>query len=161
MAALAARDPRLTLARRVITRPADAGGEAFEGVDEATFAEKVARGAFALYWRAHGLQYGIPAVIDADLAAGRDVLANLSRAVLAAAHVRFSDVAVIALDADRAVLADRLAARGRETAAQIAKRLDRPAPVLPPEIRVHRIDNSGVLNETVTTILSRLYPVRV
>ena len=57
--ALAAR-PDLRLVRRVITRPTDAGGEAFEGVTEQAFQQRSAMGDFAREWQAHGLRYGIP-----------------------------------------------------------------------------------------------------
>ena len=50
-------DPRFRFVRRVITRPADAGGEAHEAVT----AEEFAAREFALQWQAHGLSYGIPA----------------------------------------------------------------------------------------------------
>ncbi len=74
-----ASDPRFRFVRRAITRPADAGGEAHEAVTEAEFATR----AFALSWQAHGLRYGIPADIADDIAAGRVVVANVSRNVVA------------------------------------------------------------------------------
>src|SRR5271165_1721482 len=72
-------DPRFRFVRRVITRPAEAGGEAHEAVSEAEFTAR----AFALAWQAHGLRYGIPDDIAVDLAAGRVVVANVSRGVIA------------------------------------------------------------------------------
>src|SRR5487761_2171053 len=79
---------------------------------------------FALRWRAHGLDYGIPEDIEDDLARGRIVIANVSRAVIADAAARFP-VRVIAVTAPAAILAARLAGRGRETEADIAARLAR------------------------------------
>ncbi len=58
-------DPRFRFVRRVITRPAEAGGEAHEAVTETEFAARD----FALQWQAHGLRYGIPA--DAIARRGR------------------------------------------------------------------------------------------
>lgn len=125
--ALVAR-PDLVLVRRVITRPTTAGGENFEGVTEAEFARRISAGEFALHWQAHGLFYGIPlAQIDPH----RDVLFNGSRAALAAAKARFPGLVVIVVTAPVAVLAHRLAARGRETAADIASRLERAGFDLP------------------------------
>ena len=57
--ALAAR-PDLRLARRVITRATEAGGEDFDGVTPEDFAARKARGDFVIAWEAHGLSYGIP-----------------------------------------------------------------------------------------------------
>ena len=37
MEAMVAGNPKIVLARRVITRPSEAGGEAFDGVSEAEF----------------------------------------------------------------------------------------------------------------------------
>jgi len=160
MVALAAHDPRFVLARRVITRLGDAGGEAFEGVSEAEFQSRDLAGEFALSWSAHGLHYAIPAAVDVPLHSGQDVLANLSRAVLTRAQVRFARFEVINLTAERSILARRLTARGRETADQIVKRLDRAAVPLPSGIKAHNIDNSGTLAQTVQAIMTRLYPVR-
>src|SRR5580692_8194818 len=70
-------DPRFRFVRRVITRPAEAGGEAHEAVTDAEFATRD----FALAWQAHGLRYGIPADIAADLQSGRVLVANSSRGI--------------------------------------------------------------------------------
>ena len=67
--AVAAR-PDLVWARRTITRPAT-GNEPSEAVSEAEFERRRAAGAFAFWWTAHGLSYGIPASIHDHLAAGR------------------------------------------------------------------------------------------
>jgi ribose 1,5-bisphosphokinase len=158
MAAMAARDPRLVLARRVITRPGDAGGEDFEGVSEAAFRRRAAAGEFALSWPAHGLHYAIPRTVEEPLRDGKDVLANLSRSVLDPAAQRFERMIVLSLVARREVLAARLAARGRENAAQIARRLERSGACLPTGLDVFEIDNSGALNDTVEAALRALYP---
>ncbi|HCA65435.1 MAG TPA: phosphonate metabolism protein/1,5-bisphosphokinase (PRPP-forming) PhnN, partial [Pseudomonas sp.] len=58
------------IARRVITRSAEAVGEAAHSVSPQEFERLEAQGAFALSWRANGLAYGIPAEIDEWLASG-------------------------------------------------------------------------------------------
>src|SRR5258708_1339198 len=100
-------DPRFRFVRRVITRPADAGGEAHEAVTE----EEFARRAFALQWQAHGLHYGIPA--ETIVGGPVVVVANVSRTVVADAARRFP-TRVIEVTAPVEVLAARLAARARE-----------------------------------------------
>ena len=130
-------EPRFVFIQRAITRPATAGGEAHEALSQAEFARRD----FALQWHAHGLQYGIPRAIEAELAAGRLVLANLSRTVLEQAAARYP-FAVLEITAPPAILAARLAARGREGAADIAARLARDAP-LPPGLRILRVVNDG------------------
>ncbi len=99
--------------RRVITRPGDLGEEEHESVTEQEFELREQAGDFALSWRAHGLHYGIPADISFDLARGRVVVANVSRAVVAEAAEQFP-VAVVEITAPAAVLAERLVKRGRE-----------------------------------------------
>ncbi len=161
MEALAAHDPRIRLVRRVITRPADAGGEAFESVTNAEFDRRLAAGEFALHWSAHGLRYGIPVGIEDLRRDARAVLVNLSRAVLREAEQRFGGFAVISLTARPDLLAERLAARGREDEADRARRLDRAASRLPEGLsQVIEIDNSGPLDETVEAILKQLQPER-
>lgn len=129
--------------RRVITRPASAGGEPFEGVTEADFARREAAGEFALLWRAHGLAYGIPRAGLAPLAEGRDVLFNGSRRALPEAIAAFPALGVIHITAPAPVLAARLAARGREDAADIAARLDRDVAPFPPGLAVIEVINDA------------------
>ncbi|WP_333559655.1 phosphonate metabolism protein/1,5-bisphosphokinase (PRPP-forming) PhnN [Shimia sp. Alg240-R146] len=161
MEALAAADARVRLVRRVITRAAGAGGENSVGATEAEFDAFVAQDAFALWWAAHGLLYGVPrdglAVDDADAV----VLVNLSRSILDKARAAFDDFAVLSLTADIPTLAARLAARGRESAKEIEGRLERAASEQPQGADVIEISNDGALEETVARALAALQPVRV
>ncbi|TDK50549.1 phosphonate metabolism protein/1,5-bisphosphokinase (PRPP-forming) PhnN [Antarcticimicrobium luteum] len=162
MQALADRDPGFRIQRRVITRPADAGGEEFTGVTPEVFARMQAAGDFALSWQAHGLSYGIPSELYNLRRGARAVLVNLSRAVLGETQERFGDLIVLSLTAAPEVLAGRLAARGREDAAERARRLDRATTPLPEGLRrVIEVDNSGPLATTVDTVLARLQPESV
>jgi ribose 1,5-bisphosphokinase len=147
-------DGPVRFVRRVITRPAEPDGEAHESVDEAEFLQRQENGAFALSWQAHGLHYGIPADIALDLARGRLVIANVSRAVVAEAAERYP-VAVIEIGADPAVLARRLADRGREDAGDVARRLSR-AIELPLPIERQRVVNDGTVEEGVRKMLAAI-----
>lgn len=151
--AVAARLPRLRRVRRVITRPATAGGEDFESVSMAGFARRRAAGEFALWWAAHGFHYGIPRAVDAWLALGEDVIFNGSRAVLGSAVARYPNLRVLHVTASPAVLAERLARRGRETSAEIAERLARSDFILPDGLDVTMIRNDGKLSTAVAEMI--------
>lgn len=158
-APLVAERPALRLARRVITRPSDAGGEAFDGVSAPAFDQMSIDGVFALQWHAHGLRYGIPAATLAPLAAGEDVLVNLSRSILREAQARFPGFAVVSLTAAPAVLAARLKQRGRESADEIEQRLSRADFALPDGLsRIVHLDNGGALADTVAAFFAAFYP---
>ncbi len=131
-------DARFRFVRRVITRPAAAGGEDHEPASVAEFAARD----FALSWEAHGLRYGIPADVADDIARGMVVVANVSRSVIAEAAAKFP-VRVIEVTAPREVLVARLAARARETAADVANRLARRIP-LPCGIEVTTVVNDSL-----------------
>jgi len=118
-------DPRIVFPRRVITRPADAGGENHVAATLDEFERSERDGAFALSWLAHGLAYGVPGVVCQDLRDGRHVVVNVSRSVIAEARDRFTSVTVIRIDAPPEVLARRLAQRGREDPEAVQRRLDR------------------------------------
>jgi ribose 1,5-bisphosphokinase len=116
--------PRLMIARRVVTRAADAH-EDHDTRDEAAFAAAERAGAFALSWRAHGLHYGLPIAVDAAIQEGRIVIANLSRAAVPAARSRYERCLAVLVTASAEVLAARLAARGREAGEARERRLAR------------------------------------
>mgnify|MGYP005991391809 CR=1 FL=1 len=163
MAQACAQVPGLACVRRVITRDAGAGGEAFDAVTEPDFAAMVQRGAFALHWAAHGLRYGIPAGVIGRLARGERLLCNLSRGALPAAAKAFPGMRVLHVTARPDVLAARLAARGRESDGDIARRLARSAPLpetLPEGVQVVNIDNSGALDDALAAMIRALQPER-
>lgn len=135
---------RVVFVRRVVTRQADGGSEDHDSMDRAAFANAELAGQFALNWDAHGLRYGLPIALEADLDAGRVVVANLSRSVIPALMERYSEALVVSVVADRDVLEKRLASRGRETTESIRQRLDRTVSDTLPASTV-RIDNSGNL----------------
>lgn len=154
-AALAS-DPRVVFARREITRPADAGGEAHIAVDDETFQARRQAGGYLLDWEAHGLSYGLPAALADDLAAGRTVVANVSRAVLDVARERFSQVRVVAISASPATVARRLAARGREDAAGVKARLARAARYSTQGDDVIEVRNDGPAAEGIAALVSAI-----
>lgn len=156
LAGAIAADPRLHWARRVITRPSSAGGEPFEGVDEAEFERRLTRGDFAVHWQAHGLRYGVPKAELRPLLDGRDVLVNGSRAALAAAAAAFEAMVVIQITAPIAVLAQRLAQRGRETESDIAARLSRADIGFPAGFTAREVVNDGTQEDGISRLLQAL-----
>ena len=140
--------------RRIITRGADFGEEQHRAVTEEQFHLSEQAGDFALSWRAHGLHYAIPADISVDLAQGRVVVANVSRAVVAEAAARFP-VAVVEISAPASTLARRLATRGREDAADVARRMSR-AIELPLPVERYRVINSGTIADGTRKLLEAL-----
>jgi ribose 1,5-bisphosphokinase len=161
IAAARAARPGLHVARRIITRPQEAGGEPFEGVTPDEFGRRKAAGDFALDWEAHGLSYGIPADIDRALSQGRDVIFNGSRAMLGPAWEQYPNLGVIHVTASVPVLAERLAARGRETRDDIARRLARASYEIPYGIPIRVVENNGPLDQAVIAFLAALQPERV
>ena len=147
-------NPRFRFVRRIITRPGDMGEEAHESVTEQAFELRREAGDFALTWRAHGLRYGIPADIAMDLARGRVVIVNVSRAVVAEAAARFP-VSVIEVSAPADILARRLAARGREDAVDVARRLSRSIE-LPLPVDRETVMNDGTVEAGVRRLVAAL-----
>lgn len=147
-------DPSFVFPRRVVTRQAMAELEDHDSVSEAEFTKAEAAGAYALSWSAHGLRYGLPASLADDLAAGRTVVFNASRAMVASATAKFPGTRVILVEATPDVRAKRLSGRGRETEAEVAARLAREVPAALPD--AIRIDNSGPLEQGIASFTSAL-----
>jgi ribose 1,5-bisphosphokinase len=140
--------PAFVFPRRLVTRPPSAH-EDNDAVTEADFAACEAAGGFALSWRAHGLGYALPGSLAAALDAGRVAVCNVSRRVVEAARGRFPRVAVVAVTAPPAVLAARLAARGRaedgDLGARLARRVEVRADLVienvgPPEVGARTLE---------------------
>jgi len=148
--------PDLHVARRVITRPASAGGEDFEGVTADEFDRRRAAGDFALSWQAHGLHYGVPLAEFAALMWGHDVLFNGSRHGLAEAQNQFPRLAVILVTAPAPVLAERLAQRGRENREGIKARLLRAGFDMPPVADLRVVQNDGTPEQGLGRFLAAL-----
>lgn len=149
---------QLHVARRTITRPVQAGGEAHEPVTQAEFDGLLANGCFALHWAANGMAYGIR---HAELAqtAGSCVCVNGSREHLADALVQLPGLRVLHVTAPLDVLSRRLHARGREAAAQMASRLVRSPPL--PAIdsaSLCEVCNDGPLEKAGSQALAWLLP---
>lgn len=136
-------------ARRVITRPADAGGEDHEAVDVAGFERLRRTGQLAFWWSAHGLHYGIRHTDLAPLADGHWVVMNGSRAHLPSLKDRAPGAHVVQVTAPAEVLAARLAARQRESAEAVAARLGREVQAVPASLVV---PNHGDLAQAVACL---------
>jgi ribose 1,5-bisphosphokinase len=120
-------DPTVVFPLRIVTRPASAA-EQHRTISDGDFTTAAEQGAFAFWWEAHGLKYALPAGIDDDNRAGRTVVCNVSRGIVAALRRRYAGVRVVLVTAPAEVLTTRLAARGRASDGDIARRIARAAP---------------------------------
>ena len=135
-------DPSVVFPRRVVTRPSS-DAEAHDTMSDSEFKAAVAVGAFALWWSAHGHQYGIPASIDADIRAGRTVVCNVSRTIIGSAKQKYARVASVLVTAPAEVLAKRLATRNRPTDGRVEARIARASAVDTAFEPDFEIQNSG------------------
>lgn len=110
--------------RRVVTRDASAA-EDHDSLDAAGFDRALADGAFAFWWPAHNLRYGIPRAIDDDIRAGRTVVCNVSRGIVADLRLRYAHVVAVRITAPADILAARLAGRGRGSDGPLPDRIKR------------------------------------
>jgi ribose 1,5-bisphosphokinase len=137
-------DIRFLFPHRHVTRRSDSHEDVEERTPEA-FAREKAAGGYALSWAAHGQLYGVPRSIEAALERGKVVVVNVSRSVVGEARANYPQVVAIEVTAPAAVLAERLKQRGRESEEDIATRVTRAAPPLPPDLSVMTIENDAAL----------------
>ncbi len=142
-------DRRFVFPRRFVTRFADVNAEDHLTMSDMEFAIAVSENAFALWWKAHGNNYGIGNSIGADLEAGCIVAVNCSRAIIEEAAARFHNVTVAEITASPEVLVSRIVARGRETEAEAIQRVSRNVPGYPAGVPVVKIENNGALQDAV------------
>ncbi|MDY6841474.1 MAG: ribose 1,5-bisphosphokinase [Pseudomonadota bacterium] len=137
----------LMIAHRYITREPDLNGENHVALTQQEFNIRSERGLFAMEWQANGLCYGIGREVDLWLAHGCDVLVNGSRAFIDRARERYGSTLVpILVRVNEDMLMQRLVNRGRESMADIERRVLRSARFAdkaPVGTRV--VDNNGEL----------------
>lgn len=146
---------RVSIARRYITRPEDAGGEHHIAVDQSAYARLLAEGRFAMHWSGNGHHYGIDSEIDLWLEKRRVVLVNGSRKYLDEASRRYPDLWPVLIRVSEDVLRRRLLNRGREPAIDIEQRIARArelATINHPRLRM--IDNNGPLEQAGNALLA-------
>lgn len=149
-----ANDANYVFARRIVTRAALA--EDHDTLDAQDFDKACDEGAYLLAWRAHGLGYGLPASLRSDLEAGRTVIANVSRGMILAAESLGYPVTVLHVTADPVILASRIAARGRESMAEIRMRMNRLAPLEWNRAEMIELRNDGTLDEGCALMINAL-----
>ena len=115
-------DGTVVFPRRIVTRP-PSPFEDNEFMSEAAFEQAAAKGAFAFWWSAHGHLYAIPLAVDFDIEAGRTVVCNVSRTVVAALRQRYANVVTVLITAPREIFGRRLAARQRASDGRITDRM--------------------------------------
>jgi ribose 1,5-bisphosphokinase len=133
--AACADDRNIVFPRRVITREASASEEN-EEVSLGTFQEALARGEYAMHWEAHGHCYALSRAIDDEIRAGRTIVANVSRTVIAMMRRAYANVVVVSITAPPNVLAERLAMRGRSSDGRIEQRLSRTVDEAAPDLTI-------------------------
>ncbi len=142
-------DARFVFARRVITRPAEAGGEDFCGVTQTEFDRLEKNDEFFATWQAHGLSYGLPADLLDHLTAGCHLVANVSRAALQRIVDDVPNSIIVEITASPETIAGRLRARNRENADDISTRMRREVPSYPAGVDVLSVSNEGRLEDAV------------
>ncbi|CTQ56818.1 Ribose 1,5-bisphosphate phosphokinase PhnN [Roseibium album] len=143
-------------ARRAITRTPDTDAEDHDTLSRVDFDRLVNSHEVALAWEAHGLGYVVPQTYDDIIRAGGTVIANGSRKVLKQASDKYQTSIVLLITAPIDILADRLAARGRESREDIQERLRR-ADLEPENVpNLIRIENTGTIEAGVEAMLKAL-----
>jgi ribose 1,5-bisphosphokinase len=152
--AACAEDGTIVFPRRVVTREASPF-EDNEQVSPEAFRRARSQGEFAVHWEAHGHCYALPGAVDDDIRAGRTVVANVSRTVIDGMRRAYADVLVVSVTAPPDVLAERLAARARNSDGAIGYRLGRAvdAAAAPPDVTIVNVGSvKGRAGELVRVI---------
>nr|WP_321526001.1 phosphonate metabolism protein/1,5-bisphosphokinase (PRPP-forming) PhnN [uncultured Cohaesibacter sp.] len=142
-------DPRILFVRRCITRQPGDPTEDHESMSIVDFQKAEMQGRFVISWGAHGLYYGLPVSLLDHLAKGGVAIANGSRKTIPLLKSRFPDLMVVNLTVETDILARRLVGRGRESAEEIEKRLQRTKALADDDLfgeETLHLDNSGSLS---------------
>ena len=139
--------------KRVITRPCHPNNEVHDFLNENTFLQALERGEFAVSWQANGNYYGLPQHAQDKIKDGMVVVANGSRGALDTIRAAFPYIEVVLIVAKAATVQQRLNSRTRDSAEQIAKRLQRNTELDLKSLQSHTIiDNDGPLQDAVDAL---------
>lgn len=149
-------NPDVIFPKRIITRPADAGGERHSPVTLCQFQQLCDVGQIAFHWDAHGLRYGIPRAIETHMAQSRAIVVNVSRTVCAPLSSTYDRVLVLSVSVDPAVLGKRLRSRGRESEGMIQNRLARAQAYSVSGANVRDINNNGPIEQAKAAMIEAI-----
>ena len=135
--------------RRYITRPADAGSEDHCAIDVATFDKMASESEFLFRWTAHGLKYGVGMDALVALRQGRNVVINVSRAIIAQVRRDFHRRLILLITASDGTLRRRLETRSRDSDGDIEQRIARAHTISVHGPDVVQIANDGDLQDAV------------
>lgn len=146
----------VAFAHRYITRPPVPGDENHVALTVAEFRLRKSRNLFAMDWDAHGLLYAIGIEAETWRKAGLVVVVSGSRAHFNRHMATAEHVIPVLVTCEAAILARRLAARGREDARELQERIERAAavPIMHPALVT--IDNSGAVERAGERFLALL-----
>ena len=147
--------PNVLFPQRYITRPKDSGGEEHIEISIEEFDHMAANGEFCVWWKAHDLGYGIHRQCLEQVNAGNTMVLNTSRSSIADFEQQFPRTVVIHISAPKDILRQRLLGRGRETAQQVEKRLERAEPEINAEKLVN-IENGGSLEAAAQLLIDTI-----
>jgi ribose 1,5-bisphosphokinase len=148
-------DPGIVFPRRVVTRP-PTEAEDHDSLNDSDFDRGVNIGMFAFWWQAHGLKYGIPRSTEDDIRAGRTVVCNVSRGIVADVRTLYTRVDAVLVTAPADILSARLVGRSRGTDGPVAQRIERNASFH--DFRAdYVIENIGAVDTAVETLLDVIY----
>jgi ribose 1,5-bisphosphokinase len=147
---------KIAFAHRYVTRPADPRHENYVALSAVEFETRRAAGLFAFDWQAYGFRYGVGIEIEAWRRAGFAVVISGSRAHFQTLRPRPSHLMPVLITAPPAVLAQRLAGRAREDAAERGQRLRRAEQFAFADPAVVEIDNAGPPEQAGAALLDRL-----
>ncbi len=134
-------DTGIVFPRRVVTREASSSEDNdYLSVD--AFQHALARGEFSLHWEAHGHCYGVPRALDDDIRVGRTVVVNVSRTIIDVARRAYAETVVVLVTAPPAILAERLAMRGRDSDGRIEARLGRAVAYAAPDVTIVNVGDA-------------------
>jgi ribose 1,5-bisphosphokinase len=146
----------LIFAHRYITRPPKDGDENHIYLSTEEFIQRRDRGALALHWESHDLYYGIGKEIDLWMQMGCSVVVNGSRAYLSEAMYHYPNLVPVLIEADPDIIRRRLENRGRETVADIEKRIQRKPEITDSSGGAIVIWNNGPLTQGGEALITLL-----